>query len=182
MSNLLPVAQKKSILGMYRKRFVSIGLLTLSALLVAAALLTLPSFLFLKSSEIVLTAKRDTLASYETSTIARTLTTTITDVNSRLSVFPASETSSPLISDFMNPVLLAKTDAVHLTDFSYTKGTTPNTATIKVTGTADSRVALLAFTDKLKSVGSFSNVNVPITNFIKDSDVPFTISATLTLQ
>ena len=57
---------------MYRKRFMAVGLLGLSVLLVAAAILAMPSLLFLKSSEIVLTAKRDTLAGYETSTIART--------------------------------------------------------------------------------------------------------------
>ncbi len=167
---------------MYRKRFVAIVFLSLAALLVAAVLLVLPSFLFLKSNEIVLSAKRDTLAGYETSSIVRTLTSSIADVNKRLSVFPASETASPLIADFMNPVLLAKNGSIHLIAFSYTRSAKPNQATVKVTGTADSRVALLAFTDRLKKVGSFSDVNVPITNFIKDSNVPFTVSATVTLN
>ena len=167
---------------MYRKRFMAVGLLGLSVLLVAAAILAMPSLLFLKSSEIVLTAKRDTLAGYETSTIARTLSSAVADVNSRLAVFPATETASPLIADFVNPVLLAKTSTIHLVGFSYQAGTTKTQAQVKITGTADSRVALLAFADRLKQVGSFSNVNVPITNFIKDTDVPFTVTATISLN
>jgi hypothetical protein len=182
MTNLLPTFQKKSIRALYRKRFFALVFLSVAALAIAAILLALPSFLFLKSSEIVLVAKRDTLAAYETSTIARTLASAVADVNSRLAVFPSSETASPLIADFMNPVLLAKTKAIHLIGFSYEKGTKPNTASVKITGTADSRVALLSFADKLKKVGSFSDVNVPIANFIKDSDVPFTITATVSLK
>lgn len=182
MSNLLQQTEKRAIVRMYRKRFIGVAFLALSALLVAACLLTLPSFLFLKSHELVLVAKRDTLAGYETSTIAKSLTTAVTDVNTRLAVFPASETASPLIADFMNPVLLAKNNSIHLVGFSYVPSTKPGKAEVKITGTADSRVALLAFTDRLKKVGSFEGVNVPITNFIKDSNVPFTISATVSLQ
>ena len=182
MSNLLPPSQKQDILRLYRKRFVSIALLTVVGLMMSAFVLATPSLLFLKSSEIVLTAKRDTLSGYETSSIARTLSTAVADVNSRLAVFPATETASPLIADFVNPVLLAKSNSIHLVGFSYEKGAKPNEAKVKVTGTADSRVALLAFTDRLKKVGSFSDVNVPITNFILDANVPFTISATVSLQ
>ncbi len=182
MSNLLPPSQKQDILRLYRKRLVSIALLTFVGLLMSAFVLAMPSLLYLKSSEIVLTAKRDTLSGYETSSIARTLSTAVADVNSRLAVFPATETASPLIADFVNPVLLAKSNSIHLVGFSYEKGAKLNEAKVKVTGTADSRVALLAFTDRLKKVGSFSDVNVPITNFILDTNVPFTVSATVSLQ
>ena len=167
---------------MYRKRFLAVGFLTATVLLLASAVLAMPSLLFLKSSEIVLTAKRDAFASYETSSTARTLSIAVADVNARLAVFPPTETASPLIADFMNPVLLAKTPSIHLIGFSYQAGTKKTEANVKITGTADSRVALLSFVDRLKKVGSFGGVNVPITNFIKDSNVPFTVTATISLK
>ena len=55
-------------------------------------------------------------------------------------------------------------------------------AKVSVQGTADSRADLLAFADKVRAIDSFTSVNVPITSFIKDTDVPFTLTAVVALK
>jgi len=182
MSNLLPIEQKKSILRLYRKRFLALTFFYIIALALVGLLLLLPSLFLSKSSESLLSQKRDVLASNDTSTITKSLAASIGDINTRLAIFPGNTTASPLVADFVNPVLGAKTKAIHLTNLTYALGDSPTTAAIQIEGTADSREDLLSFTGSLKAIKTFSNVNVPITSFIKDSDVTFTITAAAALK
>lgn len=182
MSNLLPQQSKQALLSFYRMRFLALVFGALGVLGLASALLLLPSYLFLHSNEIVLRTKRDTLAGYETSKIAATLASTVNDINFRLKVFAAAGPASPLVSSFIDPVLKAKGSAIHITEFDFSPGVTSLEAKVRVSGTADSRVALLAFADKVRTIGTFASVSVPIANFIQDSDGAFTLSATVTLK
>jgi hypothetical protein len=182
MSNLLPQQHKISMLRLYRKRLIAVAFFALAFLAVASILLLSPSYLFLHAGEIVLTTKRDTLAGYETSKIATTLAGTVADINSRLRVFPDISPASPLIAGMIDPILKVKGPAVHIDSFDYTPGVTSIQAKIRVSGTADSRVDLLAFADKVRNIGNFTSVSVPITSFIKDSDVTFTLSAVVALK
>ena len=180
MSNLLPKAEKDSILRLYRKRFLALVFLSIMGLVVAGAALLFPSFVVLKSDEALLTSKRDTLGSHETTQIASTLASTIADINKRLAVFPNKVVPSPLLAQFVDPVLKVKTDAVHITNFTYTQDPKRAVDNIQVSGTTNSRADLLSFADKIKAVDGFTNVTVPIASFIKDSNVTFTISAVIT--
>ncbi len=167
---------------MYRKRLLAVAFLGITIILIISAPLVMPSYNFLKSNGVLLTEKRDRLAGYETNTIVRTLTKVVKDVNTRLAVFPPSEVASPLVADFIDPILAAKTDSIRILGFSYERALGTDQAAIKITGSANDRNALLAFADRLRNIGTFSDVNVPVANFIKDADVPFTISATVALK
>jgi hypothetical protein len=182
MSNLLPPAQKKSILRLYRKRFISLAFISVLSLVAIGALLLLPSLYVAHSSEQLLTQKRDVLASNDTSTITKSLGASINDINSRLNVFSTSAPTSPLVADVINPILGVKTAAVHITNITYTLGAKDTQADVDISGTADSREALLAFSDQLGEISTFSNVAVPISSFIKNANVTFTVSATVVLK
>ena len=182
MSNILPQTKKVSILWMYRKRFLAVVFIFIMCFAIVGSVLLVPAFLISRSSENLLTAQRDTLAGRETSTITHSLASTIGDINSRVAVFPLMVPASPLIADLINPILAAKTSTIHLTDFSYDPSAGKGTAAITIGGAADSREALLAFGDKLKTIDGITNVNVPISSFIKDANVPFTISATMQIK
>ena len=182
MSNLLPQRHKADLLKLYRKRYVSLAFFGVAFLALVAIVLLLPSYLYLRSSQILLTTKRDTLASYETATIATQLAGTVTDINSRLGVFPAVTPASPLIAGMIDPILQVEPAAVHITEFDFAPGITAVQAKVSVSGVADSRTDLLAFADKVRDIASFTSVDVPITSFIKDTDVPFTLTAVVALK
>lgn len=181
MSNLLPPKQQLSILHLYRKRFLSIMFLFVAALLAVGSVLLLPSLMFLKNSQAELQQKHDALAGQGTDAIAHSLSSSISDINSKLSDFANSAPTSPLVGDFITPVLNAKTSHVHLTEFSYTANTDGTTADVEISGDADSREALLDFSNALQTIPNYTDVNVPIASFIKSTDVTFTINATVTL-
>ena len=182
MSNLLPPKNKLALLKLYRKRYVSLAFFSLAALSVVAIVLLLPSYLYLRSSQIVLETEYDTLSSYETSTIAAQLAATVTDINGRLAAFPATSPASPLIAGMIDPILQVESPAIHIAEFDYAPGITSVQAKISVSGIADSRTDLLAFADKVRNIASFTSVDVPITNYIKDTDVPFTLTAVVALK
>lgn len=182
MSNLLPPEQKKSLLHLYRMRFfavVFIAIICVAAIGIAALI---PSFFVSKESEATLTASRDVLASHETSSIQKSLSQSIIDINDRLSVFSGSWFTSPILADFVDPILSAKPAGLRLTDLSFTPDKSGMTAKVEISGVANNRELLLAFGDKVKQLPNFSNVDIPITSFIKDSNVTFTITGTLTIH
>lgn len=178
MSNLLPTREKTAIIKLYRRRFLSIVFFVGMGLFVVGGILLFPSIFVLKGSEAVLAAKRDALGGHETTKVETALASTITEVNKKLSVFPDVILPSPILGNFLDPILKVKGDAVHITNFSY-GAQNAGEITISISGTTNSRADLLAFADKLKSNPHFKNVTVPIASFIKDANVTFTIGAVL---
>ena len=156
MTNLLPKQQKIAILGMYRKRYVTLALFALAALGLAAMFLLLPSYLYLRSSQIVLTTKRDALASYASTAAATALAATVTKINGQLAVFPDVDSSSPIVAGLINPILAAKDPTIHITEFDFAPGASALLGKVTVVGTADSRTDLLAFAEKVRALGPFS--------------------------
>ncbi len=179
MSNLLPVEQKNIITGLYRNRFFTIAFFCLALLVIIASVGLVPSLFLSKNNEQSLSAKYVALSGQETQSIQDSLSNSISDINKKLAVFPVSAPTSPLLSDFISPVLTAKTSKIHISDFSYTLSTDTNSAAVVVSGVSDDRVSLLSFVGKLKTLDGFSNVDVPISSFIKESNVPF--SATMSV-
>lgn len=178
MSNLLPYSEKKKILGMYRKRFLALVFFSAAFILFSGAVLLFPAYVVLKDSAGSLTEKRDQLKKDETAALQGTLAKTISDINKRLAVFPDTAILSPVIGTFVRPVLTTKTPAIHITNMGYTVGDS-GTINVQISGIAASRSSLLSFADALKATNGFKNVTVPISSFIKDSNVTFTISAVL---
>lgn len=183
MSNLLPPKRQKSVLKLYRLRFISVTLLVFSALAIVSAALVFPAFSLAKSRAELLTKSRDILAGRETSTIQKNLSGSIADINAHLAVFGEDAVASPVIRTFIDPVLEAKTKEVKLTEFVYsTDPKKPGQADVKIFGVGDNRAALIVFADNLREIPGISNVNVPIESFIKDQNVTFRVTATIALK
>ena len=181
MSNLLPPEQKSIITRLHKKRFVTVVLLFVFSTLFVGALCLIPSLYLARLHEADLADTYTTLAGHETSTIKMSLSHSISDINSRLAVFPTTEPVSPILGDFINPVLGAKTAQIHMTNFSYTLALDGERAAFTISGVADDRASLLVFIDKLKSIKGFFDVDVPISSFIKDTNMPFTATGTTVL-
>ena len=183
MSNILPQKQISKIARLYRKRFMVVVFTSVTILFLVSCVLIAPSLYFAKQNEIALTAKKAQLDQLETGSYRTSLTASIADINDRLQVFGPTPAASPVIGSFVNIVLAAKTPAVHIDEMhSILDEKNSNAADITVKGTADSREALLYFADTLRGYSSVSNLDVPIDTFIKNTDVPFTLTATVALN
>ena len=178
MSNLLPQEYKNSITRLYRKRFLSIVFLSIGAVFLIGVGLLVPSLSLSEGNESTLQRQKETLSSHETSDIARSLSISIGEINQKLNVFSAKVPASPVIEDCIKPILSVQGSDVKINDFNFELvPDSPSTARIKVSGVAQSRETLLAFTDRIKLLKGMSNVDLPIMSFIKNANVTFTISA-----
>ena len=182
MSNLLLPQDIQHIKRLYQKRFVVVVLHALVVLVVIAGGCLSASYVYSTNEENVLLAKKAVLEKRETGELKQSLVMTITDINTRLSAFDGTSLSSPIIASFVDPIMKAKVASVYLTNLAYTADPNTTTARIVLSGVSTSRESILSFADNLRKTPGISAVDVPITNFIKESNMPFTITLTVTLQ
>ncbi len=183
MSNLLPESHKASVIRLYRKRFLTVAFFALAILSLIGAGLLLPSLFLAKNDEAVLVQKRDTLGARETSSIAHSLALSISTINQKLGVFSATVPASPVIGSVIKPMLGVQGNSVKISMINFDLvPDQPGIARIRISGTAESRETLLAFTDRIKALPGWTAVDLPIMSFIKNSNVTFTISAQAALK
>ncbi len=183
MSNILPQKQISKLKRLYRKRYMVVVFTSATMLLVAGIAFVLPSLYYAKKDQQVLAAKKAELDKLQTGTYRESLQVSINDINSKLATFNNSEPQSPVVKSFLNVVLASKTPAIHVLAFHLSvdpKDTAK--AQIEVRGTADNRESLLFFADTLRGHSGFSNVDVPIDTYIKNSNVPFALTADVSLK
>jgi hypothetical protein len=183
MSNLLPEQEKKAILSMYRKRYSIVFLFYISGVIVVSSVLLLPSYFLSKVIDTASIEKKATVSARETIGVQASLTKLVANINARLDVFNTVQPRSPIVDGFIDPVLAVKTEGVHILTLTYTVvADKKTTASIQIGGSAADRQALLTYADSLKKIPNITNVNVPLSSFIKDQNVPFAITATLSIQ
>ncbi len=182
MSNLIFKEDKEAILSQYRMRFITVTLSYISILVFAACALLVPSLLISKDSVAALEQKKASYEGKETSELETSLNATITEINTKLDLFSDATPTVPLTKSMLDRVQSAKDATIRITLFNYTLGANPKTADIQISGIADNRASLLAFGKRLQGTEGITSVVVPITSFIKDQNVPFTISLSVALK
>lgn len=180
MINLLPEIEKKKLKKIYYFRIgvVVSGLLAIIALV--SVTFILPSYFLVKAKEVVFQEQLATLKKNTTNSVDESLNTIIKDINAKLKTFPDSNKDFIFTRDVYERIYAHKTTAITLTYVNYTQ-LQDGGLTVSVSGSALNRDALLAFEQALKDEPTFKGVALPISNFIKGSNIEFTISFTLTL-
>lgn len=183
MSNLLPHSEQKKVVRIYRKRFVSVGLILLALMAVASTALLFPSYFLLKNTQGVLKQKENILNESGAGKIEADLTKSVQEINGYLSVFNDDAPTSPIVASVFGPLTQTLESGVRITSVSYTLDTNNHSrALVEIAGTTTTREALLSFSDNLRAVPDFSNISVPITNFIHGENATFIISLYATLH
>ena len=100
----------------------------------------------------------------------------VTDINKKLKLVEDSEKNKFLLSiKVINAIILQKTPSIKITQISY-ENDVVNGKKISINGIASSRETLLLFSQILKNNPNFKNVNLPISNFVKGSNIQFYLS------
>ena len=92
-------------------------------------------------------------------------------------VFKNPEETLVVSRDALFPVLAHTNSELKINSFLIER-TPEGRFTIATSGVAGNRAALLSFERALRSTPSFSGVNVPISNFVRGSDILFSIEFT----
>lgn len=175
MFNLLPQTEKETIRREYRFRLVIVALgLTFVTLLIAGILLV-PSVLLSSQKEEAAERRFEVLMKSVEKGKTEELDKTLLEAKALLGLLP-HEAPLVLLHELLLNIVSAKTNRISLGNFSLADAG-EGKQRVDLSGVAKDRTALVAFVKSLEQSGLFEKVEVPISNFAKDTDIEFSIVA-----
>jgi len=180
MINLIPKEEKKKMVRNFYYKLVILFLLTLGASFLILFMAILPSY-FLSSvkdnivNEKLQIQKSESIPLPDQQTLAM-----IKDLNNKLDLIENVQNDKFIVSQrVINAIILKKMPTVKITDISYenySKNNPLQGKKISIQGTAPSREILLLFRQALEDGTTFKQVDLPISNFVKGSNIQFSLS------
>lgn len=178
LTNLLPEARKELIVREYRFRFGVVAALLLSLLVCVAAILLIPTYIFLAANanakETRLTDIKASLSSGEEATLSKRLSILSSNAASLISL---SNTSS--VSALVRSVLAVPRPGITLSGFTHTAATGKTNGALTLSGIAATRDVLRNYQLALQGESFVSTAELPVSVYAKDSNIAFTITISL---
>jgi len=174
MINLIPNEEKKKMSKDFYFRLATVFFMMLSVSLLIASILILPSYFLSSIEEDIFNTK---LKSQEKSISLPDQDTlmVVKDLKNKLSLIENDEKNKSIFSTkVINEIILKKIPNIKITEIFYQNDKTGKKIT--VSGRASSRKILLLFRRALEDDVAFSKVDLPISNFVKGSDIKFYLS------
>lgn len=175
MFNLLPKAEKECIRREYRIRLAIVALWFSLATLLIASVLLLPSLLLSSAKEKAVMRRFTAVSTSVERGSAEKLADVLEETQSRLALFRRKAPVMYLHELLMRMASL-KTNRVSFTNISFTGGESGKRE-VAIAGVAKDRAGLLSFVKSLERADFFEKVDVPISNYAKDTDIAFSLRA-----
>lgn len=180
MINLIPKEEKKKITKGFYYRIVVLFLVVGSASFFVAFVAILPSYFLSSVKDSLINTKLEIQKNEPVPLPEAQTVATIKDLNDKLTLIEKKENKEFVVSQkVINAVILKKMPSIKITDISYQNSPSNDPAQggkISIQGTAPSREVLLLFRQALEDDTTFKSVNLPISNFVKGSDIQFYLS------
>lgn len=178
MANLIPPHAKKGVVSEYWIRVTSVWLIMLGIVALVVAVLNIPAYIMIQNQKLAYqdmfadaNDKTDAFTAIEQEIIVANETVRLlSDINQDV----ALHTYVSLIDSLAN----GRVSIEHY-DLIRSEG---NLSTIKISGVADNREALVNLSDTIEADDYFISADIPLSNLAKDSDIPFSISVVLADQ
>lgn len=183
MINLIPKAEKKKkIIGFYYKLIVLFFVVGSFAFFVVSAA-TLPSYFLSSVRKNIANVKIETQTKEQVPLPDQKTLSVIKDLNSKLDLIESTKNNKFTVSEkVINAVILKKIPGITITDISYVNNPSQGSSAIKtgkkisIQGNASSREVLLLFRNALENSATLKQVDLPISNFVKGSNIQFYLS------
>ncbi len=173
MINLIPNQEKKKMMKDFYYRLAVLFLLMLCVSLLIAGFALVPSYFLSVSKVNIARENLETQKSEPAPVFNQDASAMVKDLNSKLNLVENAERVKYTISEkVINAVLLKKIPSIKITRISYENDSFKGKK-IGISGTAPSREVLLSFRQALENDASFKNVDLPISNFVKGSNIEF---------
>ena len=174
MINLIPPTARRSVAREYWLRTISIWLLLLGTGCLIVAVLLFPTYILIRMQvsliDTNLTALSDKIATFDVSSAELTL------ANTRARTLTSVASTTPF-STYMSSVNQLAGGEIQITQIVFSRQASDGK--IKVSGIAKTRQALAQFRDRLEADQAFADVNLPISNLIKERDLLFVMDISL---
>ncbi|MCX6786258.1 MAG: hypothetical protein NTU85_00305 [Candidatus Kaiserbacteria bacterium] len=177
-TNLLPEERRHALRRDYFLRIGTVAMIFCVALTLAAAVLLLPTYVFLvKSTQ----AKKTRLASIESvlsSSDEAAISTQLATLSSDAAILEALA-NAPSFGATIRAMLDVPHPGITLSGFVYSPATNDYTGTLSVSGVAATRNALRSYQLTIQNASFAHSADLPVSSYAKDTDIAFTIAITL---
>jgi hypothetical protein len=176
MINLIPNEEKKKKVKDFYFRLVITFFMVMGASILVAVVCIMPAFFLSQVKKNLSLLKFDEVTSQKPSSPEEILGLQ-KDLDKKLKLIEKSETNHYLVSEnVINQILKHKTDSIKISSINYNNDTKGKT--INISGVATSRDILLAFKKTVEEDPAFKKVDLPISNFVKGSNISFSMTIT----
>jgi len=178
MINLLSNEYKQKLQKMRQMRLLVTVLFLLLMIVAIAGALLVPAYIISSLKENSLSDKLAAEKHGESFDTETAMNKTIADINKKAFMFSIPNTAPVLSADILQPVFALIPQGVAVTEMSVGTDANKQTALI-LSGTAGNRQALELFVKNLQTDKHFSKIDLPISNFVKDANIDYKITCTL---
>jgi hypothetical protein len=176
MINLIPKEEKKKMITGFYLRLLVLFLLMFSFAVFIGSVALLPAYFYSSIKDSVVDMKLQMQKNNAVPASGQESLSAIEDMNGKLTLIENAEKNKFLISEKVIKAILAeKTSDIKIIQITYQNDPILG-KTISIFGTASSREDLLSFEQTLQNDPDFKNVNLPISSFVKDTDIQFNLS------
>lgn len=178
LTNLLPEDRSKLLRSTYFLRLSTVAVSVGALLVFIAALLLIPTYLFLSKEESTradrLASIKQSLASADETALSARLNALSSDAET-LSVLG----QTPSGVSILQKLLAVSRPGVVLTSILYTPAGEKTQGALTISGIAATRDALRSYQLALQGSSFAKSADLPVSAYAKDSDIPFAIKITL---
>ncbi|MDB5190433.1 MAG: hypothetical protein JWN49_759 [Parcubacteria group bacterium] len=178
LTNLLPASFIRDVRQGYFLRVITVAIALAVFLVLVHGLLLIPSYLYTSSRVVSEQKELDTITNSLQSSEEKQANTRITALRANVTYLGRLSTL-PTASAAVRALLAVPRDGIRLGGFTFTApGTAAATGKMSVTGVASTRDSLRLYTLALQQLPFISSVDLPISAYAKESNIPFTITLT----
>lgn len=175
MINVLPQEEKKALDKEYRIRLITIWFFLIAILGVFATFLLLPPYVYSQGKIDLLEGQLAAFNESHPELSENDLTAIIGEINSTLHLLDNGKVKVPVSSGVLQPILSLRPKGITFEQIFYTERTTGEQV-IEIHGRATLRSVLQSFKDGLEADTRIKSVNLPISNFVKPSNIEFSVT------
>ncbi len=176
MINLIPKEEKKKMVTEFYYRLLVLLFLMFSFAVFIGSVVLLPAYFYSVVKDEIINNKLTMQKNDPVPVSSQESLTEIKDMNDKLTLVENAEKNKFLISaNVINNILAEKTSDIKIIQITYQNDPILGKK-INLLGTASSRDALLSFEQTLQNDANFKNVNLPISSFVKQSNIQFDLS------
>ncbi len=180
MVNLLPQKEKEFIKKEYSARLIIVFLILLIITILLLVVFLIPSYISLSVKESTAVEQIDLIKKSILNKDNADTEKKLNLIMTKISILDRNIDEYSL-KDVVYEIIKNKLDGIHVSDFLYNKVQKKDgiEKVITIQGTSDTRDELLKFKDLLVGIKYFKEVNLPLSNLTKETDVYFLINIIL---
>ncbi len=175
MINLIPIEEKKKMKADFLIRVSVVSLIVLSGVILIGAISLVPSYFHVVVKSNLANQKLSFQKSTPVPAVEAEVMAQVNELNKKLQVIEAGQQAKFLVSErVIKDVIAKKMPDIKINQIDYNN--IPKGKEIRISGEAPSRERLLLFRLALEKDANFKKVDLPISNFVKGSNIIFSLT------